>query len=369
VQERTTIAHVDAERGFSGGEVQVFLLMEGLRRAGWRNVLFAPPGSAALAKAQELGLESVAVPMRSDLDLPGALALRRGLERNDVDLVHLHTSRATWLGGWAARWAGLPALSTRRMDRDVKPGLRTRLVYERLTRRTVAISGGVAECLRKGGVPDERVRTIWSTVDPAALVARRTRADVRAELGVGAGEVLVLAAGRLIPRKGYDVLLAALAKLGGASERWKLAIAGDGDEHARLEAQARELGLAGRVALLGRRGDIADLLGACDVFAMPSRREGLGIAALEAMAVGRAVVASSVGGLGQAVSHGESGLIVPPEDVPALAQALERVIGDVALRERLGAGGRARVESQFHARSMVAAYESLYREILAEVAA
>ena len=369
MQERTTIAHIDAERGFSGGEVQVFLLMEGLREAGWRNVLFAPPGSAALARAERLGLESVAVPMRSDLDLPGALALRRGLERARIDLVHLHTSRATWLGGWAARWAGLPALSTRRMDRDVKPGLRTRLVYERLTRRTVAISGGVAECLRKGGVPDERVRTIWSTVDPAALVARRPREQVRAELGVAEGEVLVLAAGRLIPRKGYDVLLAALAKLSGARERWRLALAGDGDERARLEAQARELGLAERVALLGRRNDIADLLAACDVFAMPSRREGLGIAALEAMAAGRPVVASSVGGLGQAVSHGESGLIVAPEDVAGLTQALGRLLADAALRERLGAGGRARVESHFHARTMVAAYEALYREILAEVAA
>src|SRR5690606_4804384 len=159
------VVHVDAERGFSGGEVQVFLLMQGLREHGLRQHLVCPPGSAAAARARELGFDVVEVPMRSDLDLAGMLRLARVLRELAPDLVHLHTGRATWLGGPAARWAGVPALTTRRMDREVTPGWRSRLVHRSWTRRTVAISPAVAECLRAGGVPDARVRTIWSAVE------------------------------------------------------------------------------------------------------------------------------------------------------------------------------------------------------------
>src|SRR5262245_22646278 len=149
-----SIAHVDAEQAFSGGEVQVFLLMEGLGRRGHRNVLIAPPGSASEREGRARGLEVHAVPMRSDLDLPAVVRLERTLRRARVDLVHLHTGRATWLGAWAALLAGRRAVSTRRQERPLAPSARTRLLYGRLLARTVAISPAVAECLRQGGVRD-----------------------------------------------------------------------------------------------------------------------------------------------------------------------------------------------------------------------
>src|SRR5262249_13770589 len=185
---RLSIAHVDAKQGFAGGEVQVFLLMEGLRARGHRNVLFAPPGSAGEREARARGLETRAVPMRSDLDFPAVLALQRELARAGVDLVHLHTSRATWLGGIAARRAGLPALTRRRKDRPVRRSWRTRLVYGRLVQRAVAISPAVAVLLVQGGVERERLVTIPSAIDPARLVPARARAAVRAELGLRDGD-------------------------------------------------------------------------------------------------------------------------------------------------------------------------------------
>ncbi len=120
---------------------------------------------------------------------------------------------------------------------------------------------------------------------------------------------------------------------------------------------------------LGRRSDVPDLLEACDVFVLPSRREGLGVAALEAMARGRPVVASAVGGLAETVVTEQTGLLVAPGDAAALAAALERLLADPALARRLGAAGAARVEQHFLAEQMVSAYETLYREILAERAA
>jgi glycosyltransferase involved in cell wall biosynthesis len=363
---RPKIAHVDAETGFSGGEKQVFLLIEGLRREGWGNVLVSPEGSRSRARAAELGIEHVAVAMRNDLDGPSVLALRRAFERGGAALAHLHTGRATWLGGWAARMAGIPAITTRRMDRDVRPGARARLVHGTLTRRSVAISPGVAECLRRGGVPEERIRTIWSAVDVEELRPSRPRDAVRAELGSPPDRVVVLALGALVPRKGIDVLLDALAGLRGGATPWVAWIAGSGDERTALERRAESLELGSRVRFLGQRDDAADLLGACDLLAMPSRREGLGVAALEAMAAGRPVVASRVGGLGQAVVDRSTGLLVPPDDPRALAAALLELIESPELRARLGVQARARVDAEFRAERMVSAYAALYREVLAE---
>ncbi len=361
---RLRIAHVDAERDFSGGEVQVVLLIDGLAARGHHNLLLCPPRSGAAAEAARRGIAVGAVPMRNDLDLAAVWRLWRRLIGAEVDLVHLHTGRAAWLGGCAAWLAGLPAVVTRRMDRPLAPSWRTRLVYARFSRRTVAISPGVAERLVAGGVPRARIALIASAVDPARLLPVRARAAVRAAQGAAPDVPVLLAMSALVRRKGIDVLLVAAAALGARGVRAQLWIAGDGPERGALAAQVRQLGLAEQVRFLGRRDDVGDLLAACDIFVLPSRREGLGVAALEAMAAGRPVVASAVGGLRDAVVDGRTGVLVPPEDPAALAAALERLTGDLALRTHLGAAGPQRIAEGFLPEQMVAAYERLYREVL-----
>jgi glycosyltransferase involved in cell wall biosynthesis len=335
------IVHVDPEPGFSGGQVQVFLLLEGLRELGHQNLLITLPASRSEAEARARGIETRALAMRNYADVPAVLALRRAFRETRADLVHLHTGRATWLGGIAARLAGVPAIATRRMDRRVR-------------RRR----------LSEGGVPAERTLTIPSAVDPAALVAAVGREQTRSLGGVAADTPLLLCLAALFHRKGLDVLLDALARLPETTPRAQLWIAGDGPERAALERRAEDLGLADRVRFLGPRSDAADLLAACDLFVLPSRLEGLGVAALEAMAAARPVVASRVGGLAEAVVEGRTGLLVPPDDPAALCAALGRVLEDEALRARLGAAGPGRVAEGFLAEQMVSAYESLYYEVL-----
>lgn len=359
------IAHVDAERGFSGGEVQVFLLMDGLARRGHRNLLVCPPRSAAEAHAVRRGIACRPVAMRGDLDVLAVQGIAAALRDAGVDLVHLHTGRAAWLGGIAARRAGLPAIVTRRMDRPIRPGWRTRLIYERWTRRAAAIAPPVLEQLVAGGVPRQRIALIPSAVDPERVRPRLAAAAVRAAQGAPAAAPLLLCIAALVRRKGIDVLLDALAALAARGLRPLLWVAGDGAERAALAGQAQRLGVARQVEWLGQRDDVGDLLAAADAFVLPSRAEGLGVAALEAMAAGRAVVASAVGGLAEAVIDGRSGLLVPPGDAVALAAALERLLREPDLRAALAAGGPARVAEGFLAEQMVAAYERLYREALA----
>ena len=360
------IVHVDAERGFSGGEVQAFLLIEGLRARGHENLLCCRPGSRSQAEAGARRLETRLVRMRNHLDLPAVPALARVFRRWSADLVHLHTGRATWLGSLAARWAGRPAVATRRFERPLKRNWRTRLTYSTLLRRAVAISPAVAEQLAEAGVPGDRIITINSAVDPESLMPKAGRDATRLAESAAPDALVLLTVGSLVRRKGHDVLLAALAGLHTDGQRPLLWIAGDGPERASLEKQAAELGLQGQVHFLGRRSDVPDLLAACDAFVLPSRREALGVAALEAMAAGRPVVASRVGGLAQAVVHDRTGLLVPADQPEALTEALARLLRDQELRDRLGAAGPSRVAEGFLAEQMVHAYEKLYREVLEE---
>lgn len=359
------LVHVTAERGFSGGERQVFLLIEGLRKRGHACRLICPPASRTEAEARRRGLEVDGVAMGSDLSWTGVAGLRRCLRAAAPDLVHLHSGRAAWLGGVAAWSLALPALATRRMDRRVRRGWRTRFLYGRALRRTVAISDAVARCLAEGGVADASIRVVPSAVDPEALHRRLDRRETRRRLGLGDDADCLLAAASLHERKGLDVLLEALARLARRERRPTLWIAGEGPQRTALERLAAARGLARQVRLLGARDDVPELLVACDVFVAPSRREGLGIAALEAMALGRPLVASRVGGLAESVLDEATGLLVPPGDADALASALERLLDDRALAERLGAAGPQRVRERYGPEAMVDGYERTYAEILA----
>lgn len=362
--QRLTIAHVTGETGFSGGEVQVFLLMQGLAQRGHRNVLICPPDSRSEAQARQREIEVLPVAMRSSFSPLALGRATRALRQCAPNMVHLHTGRANWVGGLAALRAGLPAITTRRMDRPVKRGLRTRWLYGRGVRHAVAISPAVRERLLAAGVPPEMTSVIPSAVDPASLHPAREREQIRRELSLSEDVCCLLVLATLVRRKGIDVLLDALALLRDGQEEGPIVlIAGEGEERATLEERARRHGLA-RVRFLGLRDDKAELLAACDALVLPSRREGLGVAALEAMACGRPVLASRVGGLAETVRDGETGLLVAPEDPDALAEAIARLLGDVALRERLGAAGPARVAKGHLPEQMTASYEKLYLEVL-----
>jgi len=359
------IAHVNTELGFSGGERQLFLLLDGLREDGHSNLLICRPGGKAEAAARDAGFDVAPVPMANDFDIAAVVRLRALFRAHSPDLVHLHSGRATWLGGLAAKLAGIPALTTRRMDRRVKRNLRNRLIYGPLVRKAAAISTAVASCLREGGVAEDKIALIRSSIDPALLKPSALPRAVREAEGVSDDTRLLLLPASLDRRKGIDVLLEALALL--AKEhglRPALWIAGTGPEEGAIENGITRLGLSEQVRLLGQRRDVPDLLAACDLFVLPSRREGLGVAALEAMAAGKPVIASRVGGLGEAVVHEGTGLLVEPEDIAGLAEAIARLLDDDALRGRLGAAGPARIAELFLARDMVRSYEQLYASIL-----
>lgn len=361
----TKIVHVDSETGFSGGEVQVFLLIEALQKRGFDNVLVCPPGSKALAEGRRLGIETFEVRLRNDLDFGSVWKLASWLRSSGADLVHLHTGRATWLGGLAAKRAGVPAITTRRMDRRVKRTMRTRLMYGSFVRETIAISPAVRDCLVEGGVDADSIRLIWDAVDPGGFEPQVSRSEVRAALETPDSEVVLLTMAALVRRKGIDVLIEALALLRERGFTATLWIGGEGEERGALEELAQARAVSEFTRFLGWRSDKADLLAAADLFLLPSRAEGVGVAALEGMAAGRPVVASHVGGLAQAITHNESGLLVAPENPTELADAIAKLAQDPSLARTLSEGGRQRVREHFSIDSQVSQYIESYNRALA----
>jgi glycosyltransferase involved in cell wall biosynthesis len=215
-----------------------------------------------------------------------------------------------------------------------------RRMLDRLTMARVGAIAGVSEYVRMRDqrhfhLPRRRVRTIYNGVD----LARFSPSD---RLG---NPPVILAVANLIRHKGLHHLVEAFARIDRPA---RLRIAGDGPEAPALEEQARALGVAGSVEFLGLRDDIDRLLRECDVFVHPAVwAEAFGLTIAEAMATGRPVVASAIGGIPELIDHGVTGLLVTPGNPAALARALDRLIADAELREGLGRNARRRVEERF----------------------
>ena len=252
---------------------------------------------------------------------------------------------------------------TRRMDYAPRGGWYARWLYNRSVDAVVAISEGVRQVLVRSGVEPARIHVVASGVDVARFAAAGAARDrERARHGIEPGTLLMVVVAALERRKGHAVLLDALAKL--ADVPLHVLCAGRGSEADALAAQCEALGLGSRVTFLGEIADVAPLLAAADLIVMPSLHEGLGVAALEAMAAAKPVIASRVGGLAEVVDHDVTGLLIAPGDAPALAAAIRRVAGARDWALRLGAAGRERVERRFSMRAMGEGTLAVYDRVL-----
>ena len=226
--------------------------------------------------------------------------------------------------------------------------------------RYIAVSRNIAVELRERfRAPERKIEVIHNAVAVDRFQVH-SPPGLRAWLARGRPWPVVLTCARLDPQKGHLTLLRAAAEL----PETIFAIAGEGPDRARLELEATALGVADRVRFLGFRVDIPELLAASDVFALPSLYEGSPLAVLEAMAAGRAVVSSAIGGTEELIDDERSGLLVPPGDHIALAQALRRVLADPELRSSLGRHAHERVAREFTATAMARRVTGVYEGLL-----
>lgn len=355
------ILAIDTERTWRGGERQALLLALGLQRRGHRVVLAVRPRSPLALRASELGVEVEPLRARGELDPFAARRLAAIARDRGVDLLHAHTAHAHTLALAARRRLRLPLVVSRRVDFPPRRGWFSRWKYRRGADHYIAITEAVARVLERAGVERRRISVVPSGVDLDRLAGADGSA-VRRDLGALGDRFLVGAVGHLAWHKGFEILVEAARR--SDPDRFLWVVVGEGEERADLERRAARAGVASRFRLLGFRKDVPDLLAAFDVLAAPSHMEGLNTSILDAMALGRPVVASRVGGIPEAVVHGETGLLVPPGDPDALARAVRRLADDPALARRLGEAARRRVREKFSADAMVEGTLEVYRSVL-----
>jgi glycosyltransferase involved in cell wall biosynthesis/protein-tyrosine-phosphatase len=300
--------------------------------------------------------------------------LTRFLRDHDFDVVHTHRYKDTILGSIAARLAGVPHVirTIHGLNEATRGWTRMKLrVYGALDQvvlrccvdRIIAVSGRIAEALTASGHGPTKVVQVHNGVDLRKLRATRDREAVRRELGVGPGTCLIGTAGRLSPVKGHTHFLRA-ARLVLQKERCaKFIVIGGGPLKDELLGSARRLGIDRECLLLGPRTDVHDLVAAMDVFVLPSLDEGIPMALLEAMALGRPVVATAVGGVPEVVTHRANGLLVAPGDEQALADACLELALDPDRARRLGDRSRRVVEERFSHERNGQAVLDVYRQV------
>lgn len=356
------VLHVDTGREWRGGQRQVLLLARGLAARGVATAVAAPPDSPLALRARNAGLEVHPLGVRGDLDIPAAARLARLARRTGAEILHAHDARAHAALLLASPFAAFRRVVTRRAAFGRRAGPFDRLKYGRGVDRFIAVSAAVRDGLVAAGAGPDRIRVVPSGVEQPCVVSP---ADWRARLGLDARARVIGSVGALSREKGYDVLVAALARLDDPLAH--LVLVGDGPERPPLRSLAGELGVGGRVHLPGYDDSPLEAAAGFDVYAQPSRAEGLGTAALDALALGLPVAASAVGGLAELIEPGVSGLLVPPGDPAALAAALRRLLDDSALRAALAAGAHRRAAA-FTADAMVEGTLAVYRELAAGAA-
>ena len=367
------IAHLLLGGEVRGGELVALALARAARARGDEVIFLAPSRGPFDAVAAEEGFRVARADVSRTFRVRGAMALRRLLRRERIDVLHTHTAiAANVLSRIAGRLAGVPVVSHVHIANYLPPNAaRAALVRSldnvtaRLADRVIAVSASTKEALVEQGYPEGAIEVVPNgihVVDDDDRLGRRRLA----EFGIDADDRVAGEIGRLCDVKGQRDLLAAAARLEGV----RIVLIGhDLEQGGRyrelLEREARKLGVDDRVTFTGHRSDARALLAGLDVFVLPSRIEGMPIVVLEAMAAGKPVVATAVGGTPELVVDGETGILVPPRDPEALAEALGALLDDPERSRRLGEAGRARVLERFSEEAMTRRILEVYDELVA----
>ena len=358
-----SVVHLETGRHLYGGALQVLYLAQGLEERGVKSVLMVPRGSEVAAAARKRWLRVEEFPYRGEADVVAATRMLWRFSRRDVEIVHLHSRRgADTLGGLAGTLVRAPVVLTRRVDNreiDWIVGAKYGLY-----RRIVAISGAVRDVLVDQGVPGEKISLVHSAVDasvwrsPRSAAARDREFDL--ERGAPAGAMVA----QFVPRKGHWVLMHALAILKRHGHSPNIVLFGRGPMRDEVAALAETAGVLGQIRFAGFRDDLNRWLGAFDFCVHPALREGLGVAALQAGAAGLPVIGGRAGGIPEVVEDGRTGLLCPPGDAGALAEAIRRLLEDPKAARALGQSARTRIESRFSIDAMVEGNLAVYREVV-----
>jgi glycosyltransferase involved in cell wall biosynthesis len=358
--------------GYGGLERVLLDIIGGIDRSRFTPLFctLLAPDEEMFRKLERLDVPCTVIDKSEGISWSLAPRLARLLRRERIDLVNPHDIGATLYAAPAARMAGIKAVvhtdhSQILTKRRLLPVYRW--VLQHLVTGSVTVSYDLEEYLTgEMGVDRSRIVTIPNGIDVKRFEGAADDPALRKELGIPEGSKLIGSIGRLTEQKGMEYLIDAFP---GVLDRYPdavLVIVGDGELRAGLEKRAAEKGLDGRVVFTGIRDDIPRMLGLFDIFVLPSLWEGQPITIMEAMASGRPIVTTDVGGNGEILQSGRLGLLVPSKDPGAITDAVTRLLGNPSMAGELGEMAKAHAAAELDSASMTRRYEEVYISCLRE---
>ncbi len=367
------ILYVVTAAGFGGAPMHVLQLLRHFSAQGHVIGLVSAPEPRLVDEAKRLGVQVYPNPyfvrtLNPIADLRALQYVIQSIKRFQPDILHAHSSKAGLAARFGAAFYGVQAVVFTAHGwafTEGRPMWKRRIIalVERIaaykTSRIICVSNHDYNlALAFHVAPVEKLRVVHNGVDPSPFL-QPSPGDVRKSLGLREDDVVITFVGRLAPPKDALTLLAAIKNVPSC----KVLIVGDGPLRDGIEAYSREQKLSESVIMLGERSDVPAILSASDIFVLISDWEGLPYTIIEAMMAGLPVIASEVGGVGELVKDGETGFLVERKDVAGLTAALQRLIGNRALRQKLGNAGRQRALTMFSAAQMLKNVQDVYAEL------
>jgi glycosyltransferase involved in cell wall biosynthesis len=357
------IAHTEASLGWGGQEIRILSESKGLIGRGHEVVLLCPPEARIYAEAPAWKVPVVGVPIAKK-SLSGVRSLISWFKGNRCDVLSTHSSTDSWLSAFALLLMGrpFPMVRTRHISAPVPRNPFSRWLYTRASAHIVTTGELLKkELVERNGYPAERIESVPTGIDPRRF-RPGDRGEARRRLGLPPDATIVGIVATLRSWKGHLFLIDAVAELPGTVS---LVIVGDGPMRQVLEARVRERQLSERTRFAGNQADVAPWLQAFDVFVLPSyANEGVPQALIQAMLTALPCVTTHAGSISELAKDGETALVVPPQQVAPLRDAIQRLVTDNDLSRRLGEAARRHCEGGFSYEAMLDKMERIYKNLL-----
>jgi glycosyltransferase involved in cell wall biosynthesis len=360
------ILHINTERTWRGGEQQTLNLLAGLNDCRIASHLVCQAGSPMEERAVRAGVEVFPLTMRGEIDLVAGLRIRKLINKFKYDIIHSHTSHAHSLAFLASIGAGVHRLVTRRVDFSIfrhsflhLSGLKYRFMADYY----IAISHRIKEVLVNDGIPEQRIFVVHSGIDPQRF--EQARGDhLMNEFKIKDNQKVVINVAHLAGHKGQKFLVRAVPHVLKQIPGVRFFIIGKGELMAELQALSASLGINQALTFTGFRKDVGAFYNIADLFVMSSIQEGLGTVVLDALALGKPVVAANSGGIPEIINDGKTGRLVEPADSQALAKGIVEMLTHTEQARRMAECGQTVVKEKFSIEAMVEKNLAIYDQLL-----
>ena len=355
------VLHTESSDGWGGQEIRILLEAQELIKQGHKVTIVCPPHSGLAQRASKADIPTVFIKFRHIFDVFAIWKIIRLIKKKDIHIVHTHSSIDSWIASVASKMAGVPILvRTRHLSVPIATHM-LNFVY-RMPDAIITTGESIRRrMIEVNKLDGHRIVSIPTGVQLDKFNPNITASYLREELSIGEQTPIITMVAVLRSWKRHEVFLESAKWVLCEFPQARFLIVGDGPGWERIHGKIMELNLGKNVIMTGHRENMPEILSATDVAVLTSERyEGVPQAVLQYLAMERPVVATDVGSISEAIQHGKTGILVPPNDARNVAEGVLRLLNDEKLARRLGKNGRKLVEERFSSQAMMEATLNLY---------